>query len=73
VDPTRQRNKAKGGVPLRDRGGVGPGPKFGMGRLGARGLRLFFCSFPFLFLFSCLFHNFCKIDPNQIKPIPKFL
>jgi hypothetical protein len=49
VDPTHQRNKAKGGVPLRDRGGVGPGPKFGMGRLGARGLLLFFLFFSFSF------------------------
>jgi hypothetical protein len=34
---------------------------------------LFFCSFLFLFCFSYLFHNFCKIDSKQFKPMQKIL
>jgi hypothetical protein len=28
--------------------------------------------FSFFFSFSYLFHNFCKLGPNQFKPISKF-
>jgi hypothetical protein len=61
-------------VPVRETLGMGRGLNSGLGRIDATGLLsyIFFVSFPFLFLISYLFHNFCTLDLNQFKPLSKF-
>jgi hypothetical protein len=55
---------------------IRPGGPWAETRLGPKGFPRpsfnIFCSFLFLFLISGLFHNFCKLDSNQIKPLSKF-
>jgi hypothetical protein len=63
--------KREEGVPLQSHpggpwAGTRPGPK----RFPVASF-LFFCSFIFIFLFSCLIYNFCQIDPIQFKPLSK--
>jgi hypothetical protein len=64
----------RGSVPVRNEAVLGHGPLLELGCFGSpRSSPFFFILFPFLFLNSILFQNFCIFESIQFKQIPKIL